>query len=337
MKRELLLLLFLAGCIFASRAVSGETPQATYVIKRGDTLWGLSERFLNDPYCWPGVWSDNPVITNPHLIYEGQKIIIFPDRIEVAPESKPPLKPETRMAKEESNQDIPAAEERSFVINGTESFLELDETRPFGSIIGIYGDRMIAGEDDIVFTDMGRAQNLKGGEKFLVYSAESSVSHPVTNEIMGRKIIPLGMLQITNVEKRSSRAIIIRNFKEIVPGAYLMPYRDDRRHEVTLKLPKRDIKGYLIESQSGANIIASGDIVHTDIGEAEGGEQGNLLYIVRDVTIDQRYSEGRINRLPQELLGALVILETRKKSSMALVVKSIDAIYIGDRIVARVK
>lgn len=62
-----------------------------------------------------------------------------------------------------------------------------------------------------------------------------------------------------------------------------------------------------------------------------------MLYIVRDVTIDQRYVEGRIDKLPQELLGALVILETDKKTSTALVVKSIDTIYNGDRIVSQTK
>jgi hypothetical protein len=58
-----------------------------------------------------------------------------------------------------------------------------------------------------------------------------------------------------------------------------------------------------------------------------------MLYIVRDVKIDQRYVEGRIDKLPQELLGALVILETGKRTSTALVVKSIDTINKGDRIV----
>ena len=62
-----------------------------------------------------------------------------------------------------------------------------------------------------------------------------------------------------------------------------------------------------------------------------------MLYIVRDVMIDQRYVEGRIDRLPQELLGALVILETGKKTATALVVKSIDTIYKGDRIVSQTK
>lgn len=334
MKIRNLITVFCSCLVLASAVQASDQEPTIYVIKKGDTLWGLSEQFLKDPSYWPDMWSKNRVITNPHLIYPGQKVRVFPDRIEIVPEGKPVTADKAAPVMAEQ----PAvAEERTFTIRGTESFLLLDEVRPYGIIIGIHGDRIIAGEDDIVFTDIGTSRYAKGGEKFSIFRSEGMVSHPVTNEIMGKKIVPLGMLQLTNLEKNSSRAIIIRNFKEISAGSYLLPYREDRRREVALKMPQQDLRGYVLESYSGANTIAAGDIVHVDIGEEQGGEPGNMLYIVRDVTIDQRYSEGRIDRLPQELLGALVILETNRKTSVALVVKSIDAIYKGDKIVARLK
>ena len=104
-----------------------------------------------------------------------------------------------------------------------------------------------------------------------------------------------------------------------------------------MKNSRKDLKGYIVESQTGVSIIAAGDIVYIDLGSSQEAEAGNMLYIVRDVTIDQRYVEGRIDKLPQELLGALVILETGKKTAVALVVKSIDTIYKGDRIVSQTK
>jgi hypothetical protein len=62
-----------------------------------------------------------------------------------------------------------------------------------------------------------------------------------------------------------------------------------------------------------------------------------MLYIVRDVQLDQKLVEGRVDKLPQELLGALVILETGNRTATALVVKSIDAIYNGDRLITQTK
>src|ERR1700687_2122915 len=49
-----------------------------YVIVKGDTLWDLSQKFLNNPWYWPKIWSLNPAIENPHWIYPGNKLRIVP-------------------------------------------------------------------------------------------------------------------------------------------------------------------------------------------------------------------------------------------------------------------
>jgi hypothetical protein len=45
-----------------------------YTVVRGDTLWDISAKFLNYPTQWPALWSWNPQIKNPHLIYPGQTL-----------------------------------------------------------------------------------------------------------------------------------------------------------------------------------------------------------------------------------------------------------------------
>src|ERR1700682_4166106 len=49
-----------------------------YVIVKGDTLWDLSQKFLNNPWYWPKIWSLNPSIENPHWIYPGNRLRIVP-------------------------------------------------------------------------------------------------------------------------------------------------------------------------------------------------------------------------------------------------------------------
>ena len=49
-----------------------------YTIVKGDTLWDLSQKFLNNPWYWPKIWSLNPSIENPHWIYPGNKLRIVP-------------------------------------------------------------------------------------------------------------------------------------------------------------------------------------------------------------------------------------------------------------------
>ncbi|MRR07108.1 MAG: LysM peptidoglycan-binding domain-containing protein, partial [Deltaproteobacteria bacterium] len=46
-------------------AVGAQPEKPTiYIVKKGDTLWGLSDRFLKDPFYWPNLWARNQRITN---------------------------------------------------------------------------------------------------------------------------------------------------------------------------------------------------------------------------------------------------------------------------------
>lgn len=49
-----------------------------YVVKKGDTLWDLSEHFYLSPWQWPDLWRNNPEVMDPHWIYPGNKLIVYP-------------------------------------------------------------------------------------------------------------------------------------------------------------------------------------------------------------------------------------------------------------------
>ena len=89
MKFRLKLLLLAMTLIVPCLACAQDQDEPTiYVIKQGDTLWGLSDRFIKDPRYWPNMWSKNSQITNPHVIYPGQKVRVFPDRLEFLPKEE---------------------------------------------------------------------------------------------------------------------------------------------------------------------------------------------------------------------------------------------------------
>src|SRR5689334_18395508 len=48
-----------------------------YVVKKGDTLWSIANKYLKDSWQWPELWYVNPKVNNPHLIYPGDELYLY--------------------------------------------------------------------------------------------------------------------------------------------------------------------------------------------------------------------------------------------------------------------
>ena len=63
-----------------------------HTVAMGDTLWAISQRYLNNPFLWPQLWETNEHIINPHWIYPGDSILIRPVTL-ITDAGPPPVRP----------------------------------------------------------------------------------------------------------------------------------------------------------------------------------------------------------------------------------------------------
>ncbi|TCV96308.1 LysM domain-containing protein [Luteibacter rhizovicinus] len=63
--------MFFTVAVYAAAAQLRPDHPDTYTVKKGDTLWDISARFLSKPWLWPEIWQANPQVRNPHKIYPG--------------------------------------------------------------------------------------------------------------------------------------------------------------------------------------------------------------------------------------------------------------------------
>ncbi len=303
-----------------------------YTVKKGDTLWDLSQRFIDDPYYWPNVWANNPDITNPHLIFPGQKLRILDGRLEIIPAYTEPEQTEAKPAEAAEPATEAAAEEAVTIRStGTGDGFILTNEQTLGTVVDSVDNRVLLTKGDLVFVKMIDLSAVQIGDTYGLYQRGEAITHPVSKKKLGTMMYNLGFLQVTEIKGNTVVAKIGQVYREVTRGAELFEYLP-HRSELTLKQAV-DQQGTLIASQQHKIAQGTDDIIYIDLGREQQIESGNLLYISRPrhVSAELLKQAGDLE-LPDEVLGAAVVIETKNRTSSALIIKSVNAIHIGDNI-----
>lgn len=317
-----LLFLLSQGYVFAQNQEKQEET-GSYTVQIGDTLWDISKRFLNNPFKWEDLWKANPSIANPHLIYPGDTIKIFPSEpvtagekpkqspIETAPEKLPVEKlqkseeapsvmpkTEEEKPKEESApppppavvEEKPAPQPVTEIVNISSAIMErhglisAKDMEGSGVIIGSKEERLLLSQGDIVYISLAKGIEVIDGDKLTIFTTTGEVKHPVSEKPVGFLTDTLGILEVIKAEKDGViTARIGKAYKEIVKGARLKFYEPPVK-EVAVKKSEKRVDGFIIASLEGKRGLSENDIVYLDKGKSSGLEQGNTMNIFRPTT-----------------------------------------------------
>ncbi len=319
------------GCLLLLLvAATTQAEPYIYTIKKGDTLWGLSERFIKDPYYWPNLWSHNPAVTNPHLIYPGQKIAVYDGRIVFLP-TDGELAPATTEVVEPVRPE-PQPELVVKTSGKAEGFVTLAELETAGILVDTTDSRLMMAEGDTVFIKMDSFEGLQAGDLYTLISIGDKIRHPVTRRTLGHQVAVVGQVRIDEIVPPVVSAFVLSSEKEISRGDRLIPSQLPLQ-EVTLKKAEEPVHGLILGGENEKLTLSQFDTIFVDIGYENGLQEGNMLYISRSRQASRSALRGHNVTLPDILLGAAVVVSTQPETAAALVLKSTEAIYAGDRVV----
>lgn len=318
-----------------------------YTVKQGDTLWDISQRFIKDPYYWPNLWSNNPAIGNPHLIYPGQKLRIYDGRIEIIPVDDSSDDSSDDTVEVTNTSSVGAAvmtPEEIFLIptyGGSQSFISNDEVESLGTLVDTVDNRVMVTEGDTVFLEMKDLAATKPGDVFELITIGQKVFPPAMNNKFGHQIsdqsigfqtTKLGLVEVTEVTPSVAVATITRCLREIMRGSRLRPY-----HQIPDQIPRifadKVMEGYIVSDDVGKLAMGQWEVILIDIGEKSGLQVGHELDLYRPRETTEQADPSKILSLPDIDLGDAIVLEVRQDFAEALIIRTTNLpLYRGDRV-----
>jgi len=329
----LLPLLFCANVWADTLKINPNHPDQ-YIVVKGDTLWDISAQFLQNPWEWPNLWSHNPQIKNPHLIYPGDtlyfSIVNGQPRLSLSPNDTR-IKPRIRESSlEQAIRMIPTDAIAQFLTSPkVVSETEL-ESSPY--VIEIAGEHLIAGAGDRIYVRSIKKPKSLG---YTIYRKGEVYTSPETKEILGYEA---KYIADTTIERSGDPAtlIITQSDKEIRRGDRLMGSNDD---SLALNFfphpPANDINGSIISVLDGVSQIGQHNVVVLDKGLDDNLEVGHILDIYhRGLTVKDPFSGKRNDtiKLPDEIAGLLMVFRVFDRVSYALVLEASQALHVLDKV-----
>ncbi len=319
-----------------------------YTVVKGDTLWGISGKFLKDPWQWPKVWRMNRAeIKNPHRIYPGDVVVL--DNSGNSPQLKL-LRETVTLQPGAIEEPLEKQEIYSIAPNIIGPFLsqplliENDQLERAPHIVSGQDNRVVLSPGTRVYVN-----NIPegSGTHWSVYRSGEKLVDPDTGELIGTEAVYLGDMNVTRFGAPAS-ADIVRAKEEIFARDRIVVAPDEFKNSFVPHAPDNEVSGRIIRIYGGVAEGGPNTVVSINRGKKDGLEEGHVLAInrhgrsVRDpefkakkdakLLSEDEIKNGDIVKLPDERVGLLMVFRTFDRVSYALIMNATDAVYTLDAV-----
>jgi nucleoid-associated protein YgaU len=339
----------------------------SYLIKAGDTLWGISGLFLKSPWRWPELWGMNlSDIRNPHLIYPGQRLVlerkdgraslrmagaggtdpIPTETIKVSPRTRHEVLESSALPALRASDIEPFLAEPVVVdeigLNNAPRIVATLE----GRVLLTRGDRAYArGQSGSPLLDAPGKQ-----QAFRIFRDATPLKDPGTGEVLGYEAQYVGKALLARSESSSNvtdkdgktgteitpaTIDIVSAKEEIRVGDRMLPEPPRELVSYTPKAPASDVAGRIVSVYGSAVVnAAQNQVVAINLGTRDGITSGHVMAILRDGqrVVDKTDSTLAMLKLPDERNGLLMVFRTFDRVSYALVLEITSPVQVGDRL-----
>ncbi len=328
-----LILAVMATCSFAETPVRlVDNPPDRHIVVPGDTLWGISGKFLKEPWRWPEVWRMNrEQIKNPHLIYPGDIVLLDDFRGSPRLRIAKPIKLQPKVYSEAIQKEIP-----SIPANIIEPFLskpliiQADEHASAPRIVATQEDRVFIGSGDTGFVSgIPDATVLN----WHIYRPGKPLKDPDTLEIIGYEAYFLGSAKL--VQPGEPAVLRITEAKEeIGRGDRLVPAPPANLIAYVPHRPEEPVSGKIISIYGGVSEAGKYSVVSLNRGKDAQLEIGHVLAVFRNRVSQGHNENGRRETtvIPEERYALAFVFRVFDRIAYALVVETSKPVIVGDSV-----
>ena len=347
-----MLLVLMPVYSFADSILVKNTAPKVYVVKKGDTLWDISNMYLDKPWQWPQLWRTNIHITNPHLIYPGDELRLAKNEkgeivLEVVRE---PLKPVIKLSPEGSKSfkateaiaALPWSVIKPYIENAMIMSQDVYDRYPY--ILGDQEGAVRFATDNLVLGKTSR----RSKENVNIVRMQNEL-YDMDGNFLGLQIRHLAIAKLMTADVGKQKLIKILQAKlEVKRGDKIIPAATNEPDEILLTAAE-DQTGYIIDDLEQHNLLGKYNVVVLDIGSDQ-VSAGTIMGIYSqgpkiidgkepkyegetDINLNA-FKKGDEITQPALKIGEVVVFKAFDTASYALITKSAKVIKRG-MIVAR--